>query len=113
MAKPKKSKPKKSKRTTAAHEPAAPTRVQRWRDAVAKASVARGDLDEALDVLVEISEECAEWRDRMPDNLHGSATYEALDAICDIDIDRDATMTALDFIDEADVNDPPSGFGRD
>ncbi len=89
------------------------SRVDRWASACNKAILARSDLDDALEVLADLRGEFEEWRDAMPDNLHGSPVYEKLDAVCDLDIDRDAVMEGLDFLDEADGMDLPLGFGRD
>ena len=62
-------------------------RARRWNDNVAG--------------LVEAQAEYAAWLDSLPDNLRDSATAEALQAICDLD------LTELQAIE------PPRGFGRD
>ena len=62
-------------------------RAQRWRDAVAQ--------------LTTLQAEYAAWLEALPPNLQDSATAEALQAICDIDLA------------ELQVTDPPRGFGRD
>jgi hypothetical protein len=63
------------------------SRAQRWRDAVEE--------------LTALQESYAAWFDTLPDNLRDSATAEALQAVCDIDL---ANLQALE---------PPRGFGRD
>jgi hypothetical protein len=63
------------------------SRPQRWRAAVAE--------------LVNLQEEYREWLDSLPENLAGSATAAALEAICDLDLS------------EIDDVEPPRGFGRD
>ena len=62
-------------------------RAQRWRDAVVQ--------------LTTLQAEYAAWLEALPPNLHESATAEALQAICDLDLS------------ELQVTDPPRGFGRD
>lgn len=89
------------------------SRAERWQSAVRKAAIARDDIGDALLELADLQSEFEEWRDAMPDNLQGSSTYEKLDAICDLEIDRDAVLDPLDFLDEADGIDIPIGFGRD
>ncbi len=63
------------------------SRAQRWCDAVAE--------------LAALQASYAAWFDTLPDNLRDTATAEALQAICDIDL--------------ADLQEvqPPRGFGRD
>jgi hypothetical protein len=62
-------------------------RARRWNDAVA--------------ILTELQGQYAAWLERLPDNLRDSATAEALQAICDLDLtDLQAVI-------------PPRGFGRD
>ena len=63
------------------------SRAQRWHDAVAE--------------LAELQASYAAWFEKLPDNLHDTATAEALQAICDID-----------FTDLHEIE-PPHGFGRD
>jgi hypothetical protein len=63
------------------------SRAQRWRDAVVQ--------------LTTLQAEYAAWLETLPPNLHESATAEALQAICDLDLS------------ELQVTDPPRGFGRD
>jgi hypothetical protein len=63
------------------------SRAQRWRDAVAE--------------LVTLQNECDAWLQSLPDSLQQSATAEALQAICDLDI---GDLQAIE---------PPRGFGRD
>jgi hypothetical protein len=63
------------------------SRAQRWRDAVGE-------------VLL-LQAQYAAWLDALPANLADSATAEALQAICDLD------LSDLESIE------PPRGFGRD
>jgi hypothetical protein len=63
------------------------SRAQRWRDAVAE--------------LAALQEQYAAWLQALPPALCGSATAEALQVICDVDL---ADLHAIE---------PPRGFGRD
>jgi hypothetical protein len=63
------------------------SRARRWHDAVAE--------------LVELQVQYAAWLDGLPDNLRDTATAEALQTICDLDLDE---LLAVE---------PPRGFGRD
>ncbi len=63
------------------------SRAQRWRDAVYELTTLQGHY--------------AAWLEALPENLEDSATAEALQAICDLD------LTDLQAIV------PPRGFGRD
>ena len=63
------------------------TRPQRWRD--------------AIDTLLALQADYADWLAALPDSLKSSATAEALEAIIDLD------LTPL-----ADIQ-PPRGYGRD
>jgi hypothetical protein len=89
------------------------SRAQRWADAVNEAQLAKSDLDDALMVLVELHQEFEDWRDNLPENFQSSPLGEKLDAVCDLDIDRDQIMDLLDVLDEAEGVDLPLGFGRD
>lgn len=114
MPKPKKTTPAPAKAAQAKRAPiGAMTRQRRWDSAVSDAKLAKEMLDDAIAVLVELRDEFEMWRDNMPENLHGSPTYEKLDEICDLEIDRDAIMDHLDFLDTAEGLDLPVGFGRD
>jgi hypothetical protein len=62
-------------------------RAQRWNDTVA--------------ALVDMQAEYAAWLEALPANLRDSATAEALQAICDLDLG------------EFQAIEPPRGFGRD
>lgn len=62
-------------------------RAKRWRDAVEE--------------LAALQASYAAWFDTLPDTLRDTATAEALQAICDIDL---AELQEID---------PPRGFGRD
>ena len=76
------------KPATRARQPAdRRTRAKRWRDAVEE--------------LAALQASYAAWFDTLPDTLRDTATAEALQAICDIDL---AELQAID---------PPRGFGRD
>ena len=63
------------------------SRAQRWRDAVAE--------------LTTVQAQCVAWLEALPTNLRDSATAEALQEICDLDL---SDLQALE---------PPRGFGRD
>jgi hypothetical protein len=63
------------------------SRARRWHDAVAE--------------LTALQAQYAAWLDSLPDSLRDSATAEALQAICDLDL---ADLQAIN---------PPRGFGRD
>ena len=63
------------------------SRAQRWRDAVAE--------------LAALQKEYDTWLQTVPDSLQQSATAEALQAICDLDL---VDLQAIE---------PPRGFGRD
>ena len=63
------------------------SRAQRWRDAVAE--------------LTALQRQYAAWLEAVPSSLQDSATADALQAICDLDL---AEIQAID---------PPRGFGRD
>ena len=63
------------------------SRAKRWRDAVSELTTLQGQY--------------TAWLEALPENLQDSATAEALQAICDLD------LTELQAIV------PPRGFGRD
>ena len=63
------------------------SRAKRWRDAVSELTTLQGQY--------------AVWLQALPESLQDSATAEALQAICDLD------LTELQAIV------PPRGFGRD
>jgi hypothetical protein len=63
------------------------SRARRWLDTVA--------------ALVDLQVEYVAWLEALPDNLHDSATADALRAICDLDLA------------ELQATEPPRGFGRD
>ena len=63
------------------------SRAQRWRDAVAE--------------LAALQRQYAAWLEAVPASLQDSATADALQAICDLDL---VEIQAID---------PPRGFGRD
>jgi len=62
-------------------------RARRWQDAVAE--------------LIDLQAAYLAWLDALPDSLRETATADALQAICDLD------LTELQAIQ------PPRGFGRD
>jgi len=62
-------------------------RAQRWLDAVAE--------------LTRLQSEYADWLEGLPENLEGSPTAEALQAMVDFDLEDLAALA------------PPRGFGRD
>ena len=63
------------------------SRPQRWRDAV--------------NMLLALQAEYADWLAALPDGLQGSATADALEAIVDLDL---ITLAGIE---------PPRGYGRD
>ena len=63
------------------------SRARRWQDAVAK--------------LTELQAQYSVWLENLPDTLHDTATAEALQAICELDLSE--LQGAI----------PPRGFGRD
>lgn len=63
------------------------SRPQRWREAVAE--------------LIELQGEYQAWLDTLPPTLEGSATAEALHAVCDLDLSELESVVL------------PRGFGRD
>ena len=63
------------------------SRIQRWRDAIAEVTATQAH--------------CAAWLEALPPSLQDSATAEALQAICDLDLS------------ELQAVEPPRGFGRD
>jgi hypothetical protein len=63
------------------------SRARRWKEAVAE--------------LLQLQAQYAAWLEALPDNLRDSATAEALQAICDLDLTELVTIEA------------PRGFGRD
>lgn len=63
------------------------SRIRRWHEAVAE--------------LVELQAQYATWLDTLPENLRDGITAEALQTICDLDLD------------ELQAVKPPRGFGRD
>jgi len=63
------------------------SRAKRWRDAISE--------------LITLQGHYAAWLEALPENLQDSATAEALQAVCDLD------LTDLQAIV------PPRGFGRD
>jgi hypothetical protein len=97
------------------------SRTKRWRAAVEAARLAMGNLEAAkyeveaaLSDLNEIRDEYAEWRDNLPENLHGTTLYERLETVADMDFDVDLDLSELEnAIDGAECADLPLGFGRD
>jgi hypothetical protein len=63
------------------------SRAQRWRDAVA--------------MLGALQEQYVAWQQAMPPSLNDSATAQALQAVCELDLSE---LQAIE---------PPRGFGRD
>jgi hypothetical protein len=57
--------------------------------------------DETVAALIDLQEEFMAWNDSLPDSLRDSATGEALQAICDLDLSEIQAIV------------PPRGFGRD
>ena len=63
------------------------SRAKRWRDAIAE--------------LITLQGQYAAWLEALPENLQDSATAEALQATCDLDLTELLAIV------------PPYGFGRD
>jgi hypothetical protein len=63
------------------------SRAQRWHEAVAE--------------LLALQDDYRTWLDALPQNLAASATAEALQTICDLDLSDIESV------------EPPRGFGRD
>jgi uncharacterized protein YhaN len=99
------------------------SRTKRWKAAAEAARLAMGNLEAAKDAveaalseLDEIREEYADWRDNLPENLHGTALYDKLEAVADMDLDIQSLLDLSELenaIDEAENADLPLGFGRD
>jgi hypothetical protein len=85
------------------------SRPQRWSDAVKRAQQAKDDLESALGDLKGLQDEYEEWKGNLPENLQGSALYEKLEAVTELDLD----MPDLSVVDEAESAELPRGFGRD
>jgi ParB family chromosome partitioning protein len=77
------------------------SRTARWADAVARAS-------EAVQDLIDIQSEYADWQQNLPENQQDGTVAEKLHMVVDIDL-----QSALDAITEAQDADLPLGFGRD
>ena len=86
-------------RYRARHQPTAATAVSRQRPIDRRSRPQR--WREAVDMLLALQADYADWLAALPDSLQGGATAEALEAIVDLD------LTSL-----ADI-DPPRGYGRD
>lgn len=91
-----------------AKKPKRMTRGERWAAAVAKATEAKDVLDSALSELRDVQSEYQDWLDNLPENLHGSALGEKLQAVCDLDLEPD-----FSGIEDAESIDLPQGWGRD
>lgn len=107
-------KPKKPKRQS---------RAYRWdiavnaaRDALDRMAGARDELVAALDDVKAIQDEYQEWKDNLPENLHGTALGEKLEAVCEFDLEPEANTGTDDFeelVSNLEGADLPLGFGRD
>ena len=71
-----------------------------YQTCVAASSGDKGWCDTVAELLA-LQTEYAAWSDSLPDSLRDSATAEALQTICDLDL---ADLQAIN---------PPRGFGRD
>ncbi|GEM_PF-5066606 len=78
-----------------------PSRPERWQRAT-------DQMREGLDELKALQEEYQDWMDNFPENAQSSATYEKLEAVCDLDLDE--LDSQIDDIMNIDL---PKGFGRD
>ena len=63
------------------------SRARRWQDTIAE--------------LIQLQAEYQAWLDALPDTFQDTATAEALQTICDLDLSELQAIT------------PPRGFGRD
>lgn len=77
------------------------SRVGRWQAACR-------DAKDALEELMAIQEEFADWQSNLPENFADSPLAEKLQAMVDLDLSE-----ALAAVEEADCADLPLGFGRD
>jgi len=104
----------------------APSRADRWAEAVGKAKDATSamltgcdEVESAIEELKSLKEEYETWKDNLGDNFQNTPVAEKLDAVCDLDIDdlvdtlRSAVEEADGKLDEAENLDLPLGFGRD
>lgn len=82
-------------------KPKPKSRGERWAEAAS-------DAKSALEELKSVQDEFEEWKNNIEERFSGTATYEKLDTLCNIDI-----QSALDAADEAESADIPVGFGRD
>ena|SRR5215472_2411471 len=100
------------------------SRAQRWAEALGEArealsalDAAYGNLEESFSALQELHSEYEEWKDNMPENLANSPTAEKLEAVCELDFEkevRDTSYSDLEsLLDEAEAVELPVGFGRD
>ena len=102
------------------------SRSRRWGDAASRAASAIDklefhieELESALGELRSVQEEYEEWNENLPENLHGSALGEKLEAVVNLEIEeaaspiRDAIEEVRGVVEEADGAELPQGFGRD
>lgn len=92
-----------------AKKPKRISRAAQWSAAVARATEAKEALDTALSELRDVQSEYQDWYDNLPENLHGSALGEKLQAVCDLDLE----MPDLSGLEEAESIELPQGWGRD
>lgn len=94
------------------------SRPKRWADAVARATAARSQVEDAVAMyntaisdLQELQAEYEDWRARLPENLSGSALADKLDTVVSISFEE----LEPDFseLEEAENVELPRGFGRD
>lgn len=98
------------------------SRQTRWARLVEEAQQAFSDLStardrclEALSELNDLKSEFEEWKDNMSENLQGSATYEKLEEVCELDLEpeEDDLAAIEEAISGAEGADLPLGYGRD
>ena len=77
------------------------------------------DVEAAVEELVEVLGEYAEWQDNLPENMAGTATAEKLDEVVELDVQSafdeaaDALQNLQSVAEAASAMDLPRGFGRD
>lgn len=97
------------------------SRPQQWAELVKEAreqadrlESAKVELGEILQRFEELKGEYEDWYENYPENLQGDATYEKLQALCELDFNEDSDVDAmLECVENAETIDLPLGFGRD
>lgn len=88
--------------------------LEQAREKVQALDAAMSELETAFQDLKDIQSEYGDWRDSFPENMQSSATYEKLDAICELDLEPEFDVSPFtDILDEAEGAELPMGFGKD